>query len=314
MAEISAEVRAVLERAKKENAIQSNTGMTPAQMRASRAKRPAWLELEKRAMQKVEDRQIAGRGGPLALRVYTPAGAKHGERPVCLFFHCGGFMFGNLDSDDSQCRRIADVSGCIMVSVDYRLAPENKFPAAYEDAIAAWDWIAAHARAIGGDGRRFAVSGASAGGNLTAGVCRHARDSGGPVPGHQLIYVGAFNVYPLVPSNRARGEGGSDTSYAGMVRDAYRSSEADREDVRYAPLIASDFAGFPPATLMLSACDGFVDEGLLYAEKLRGAGIAAEVNVAQGQIHHLFPWAAAFSEGPGVLDRGALALRRGLNV
>jgi acetyl esterase len=314
MPEISDEVRAVLDRAKKENAIQSNTGFTPAQMRANRAKRPAWLELEKREMQKIEDRSIAGRGGPLAIRIYTPKGANEGERPVCLFFHCGGFMFGNLDSDDSQCRWFADGSGCIMVSVDYRLAPENKFPAAYEDAITAWDWVVAHAREIGGDGKRFGVSGASAGGNLTAGVCRHARDSGGPVPGHQLIHVGAFNVYPLVPSNRARGEGGSDASYAGMVRDAYRSSEADRDDVRYSPLIATDYKNFPSATLILSECDGFVDEGLLYAEKLRGAGVAVEVHVAKGQIHHVFPWAGAFSMGPGLLNQGAAALKKALKV
>ena len=147
---VSDEVRAVLARAKAEAAIQSNSGMSPAQMRAARAKRPAWLGLEKREMQSVEDRHIAGRGGPLALRIYTPMGAVRGERPVCLFFHCGGFMFGNLDSDDAQCRRIADVSGCIMVSVDYRLAPESKFPAAYEDALSAWDWIVAHAGDIGG--------------------------------------------------------------------------------------------------------------------------------------------------------------------
>ncbi|MFM9967436.1 MAG: alpha/beta hydrolase [Burkholderiales bacterium] len=314
MPEISAEVLAVLARAKKENAIQSNTGMTPAQMRASRAKRPAWLDLEKREMHSVVDRSIAGKGGALALRIYTPKSAATGGAPVALFFHCGGFMFGNLDSDDSQCRRIADVSGCIMVSVDYRLAPENKFPGAYEDAITAWDWIVAHAREIGGDGKRFAVSGASAGGNLTAGVCRHARDSGGPLPGHQLIYVGAFNVYPLVPSNQARGEGGSDASYANMVRDAYRRSEADRDDVRYAPLIATDYKNFPSATLMLSECDAFVDEGLLYAEKLRGAGVTVEVNIASGQIHHLFPWAGAFTLGPGVLDQGALLLRLALKV
>ena len=125
MPEISEEVRAVLARAKAENATQSNTGLSPAQMRELRAKRPAWIELEKRPVAKVEDRVIPGKGGPLALRIYTPHTGRDGARPVCLYFHCGGFMFGNLDVEDAQCRRIAEESACIMVSVDYRLAPEK---------------------------------------------------------------------------------------------------------------------------------------------------------------------------------------------
>jgi acetyl esterase len=309
MPEISPEVRAVLDRAKKEGAIQTDSGLSPAEMRARRAQRPAWLELEKREMARVEDRVIPGPGGPLTLRLYTPRSGGDGERPVSLFFHCGGFMFGSLDSDDAQCRRLADIAGSIVVSVDYRLAPENKFPSAYEDAITAWQWVARNAREIGGDGRRFGVTGASAGGNLTAGVCRYARDQGGPTVTHQLIHVGAFNVFPPVPSNRERSAGGSDSSYAAMVKNAYRSSEKDLEDVRYSPLISADFRGFPPATLVLSECDAFVDEGLLYADKLKGAGVPVEVIIAKGQVHHVFPWAGAFAEGPGLLDRGATALR-----
>ena len=201
-----------------------------------------------------------------------------------------------------------------MVSVDYRLAPENKFPAAYEDAIAAWIWVSTHAKEIGGDGKRFGVSGASAGGNLTAGVCHYARDHGGPAITYQLIFVGAFNIHPLVPSQLRRTHGGSDGSYAEMVRNAYRNSEKDREDIRYAPLIATDLRGFPPATIVVADCDAFYDEGLMYADKLRNAGIQVEVIIAKGQVHHVFPWAGAFAEGRGLLDRGAATLRLAMEI
>jgi acetyl esterase len=217
-------------------------------------------------------------------------------------------VFGDLDTDDPQCRRLADQSGCIMVSVDYRLAPENKFPGAYEDAIAAWQWVAKHAKEIGGDGKRFAVCGGSAGGSLSAHVCRYARDNGGPAIAFQCIFVGAFNVSPPVPSH-ALHMGASGPGYSNMLRDAYRSSPDDQNDVRYAPLIATDFSRLPPAFIAVAECDSFCDEGRMYADKLRAAGVPVEFHVAVGQIHQVFSWAGAFSEGPKILDKAGAALR-----
>ncbi len=314
MPELHPEVSAVLERVKREAPRLRSADLSIAESRALRkTETPAWLRLPLREMSKVEDRSIPGCGGPIRVRICTPKTGRDGARPVGLFFHTGGFVFSDLDTDDPQCRRIADETGSIMVSVEYRLAPEHKFPAAYEDAVAAWDWVAKNAAAIGGDGARFFVCGGSAGGNLTAGVCRHARDSGGPAIAMQVVFVGAFN-HPEVPSHAMHNLGGSGQAYSNMLRQAYRSSAEDHKDVRYAPLIAEEFTGFPRAMIVVAECDAFCDEGRLYAEKLRASGVPAELLVAQGQIHQVFSWSGAFSQGPIVIDRAAAALRQRLGA
>jgi acetyl esterase/lipase len=233
-----------------------------------------------------------------------------------LFFHSGGFVFGSLDSDDPQCRHIADESACILVSVDYRLAPENKFPAAYDDAICAWHWVCQHAREIGSDGTRFAVIGASAGGSLAVNVCKHARELEGPKPGFQLIFVGGFRVSQPLPSHALRDRNAAvpGSAYAELLSQAYRRSEADLKDPRYAPLLGTDFRGMPPAMIVTAECDAFSDEGALYAEKLRDCGVHAELYCARGQVHQVYAWAGAFPEGPRVLDRGAAALRAAMQT
>jgi acetyl esterase len=314
MPELDPEVTAVLERVKREAPKLRSADLSFAESRALRKKEtPAWLRLPLREMAKVEDREIPGAGGPLRIRICTPKTGKEGARAVGLFFHTGGFVFSDLDTDDPQCRRIADESGVIMVSVEYRLAPENKFPAAYEDAVAAWDWVVKHARDISGDGRRFIVCGGSAGGNLTAGVCRHARDAGGPMPAMQVIFVGAFN-HPGVPSHALSEVGGSGQAYSKMLRAAYLRSPDDPNDVRYAPLVATEFKNFPPAMIVVAECDAFCDEGKLYAEQLRKAGIAVELVEAKGQIHQVFSWSGAFSMGPKLIDQAGAAIRNALEI
>jgi acetyl esterase len=311
---------AALERVKREAPNLRSATMSPAESRAAQRKfLPPFIRLPLSEMASIEDREIPGKGGPIRIRIYTPKSAVPGggKRPVALFFHTGGFVFGDLDSDDPQCRRIAEESGCIMVSVDYRLAPENKFPGAYEDALSAWDWMVANATALGGDGVRFGVSGGSAGGNLTAAVCRHAREQSragkGPAPTFQLVFVGGFNVpQDSVPSHAWFAMGGSNDAFARMVRSAYRGTEADQQDVRYAPLISDDFAGFAPAMVIVGECDAMCDEGVIYAEKLRASGVPVELYVAKGQVHQVFSWAGAFPEGPKVIALGAGAMRRAM--
>ncbi len=313
MPELAPEVREALERVRKAAPNLRSGDITPQESRAMQLKYlPAFTRLPLRDMEKVEDRSIPGPGGPIAIRICTPKSSMPGgtARPVCLFFHTGGFVFGSLDSDDPQCRHLADASGCIMVSVDYRLAPENKFPSACEDAIAAWDWITTHAKEIGGDGVRFAVSGGSAGGNLTANVCRHARDRGAITPVFQLVFVGGFNVpHGSVASHALHSLGGSNEEFARMVRTAYIRSEADQKDIRYAPLISNDFNNFPPAMVVVGECDGMRDEGALYSQKLKASGVTVELYEARGQVHQVFSWAGAFPEGPKVIERGGAALR-----
>jgi acetyl esterase len=311
MPELDPEVAAVLERVKREAPKLRSADLSFAESRVLRKKEtPAWLRLPLREMSKVEDRDIPGKGGPIRVRICTPKTGTDGARPVGLFFHTGGFVFSDLDTDDPQCRRIADETGSVMVSVEYRLAPENKFPAAYEDAVAGWDWAVKNATAIGGDGKRFFVCGGSAGGNLTAGVCRHARDSGGAVPAIQAVFVGAFN-HPGVPSH-ALNLGGSGPAYSSMLREAYRRSPDDANDVRYAPLIATEFRDFPRAVIVVAECDAFCDEGKLYAQKLREAGVAVELIEAKGQIHQVFSWSGAFAMGPKVIDQASAAIRTAL--
>ncbi len=314
MPELHPEVSAVLERVKREAPKLRSADLSFADARALRKKEtPAWLRLPLRDMSRVEDRSIPGPGGPLRIRICTPKSGREGARPVGLFFHTGGFVFSDLDADDPQCRHIADATGCIMVSVEYRLAPENKFPAAYEDAVAAWEWVSRHAREIGGDGERFVVCGGSAGGNLTAGVCRHARDGGGPAITMQVVFVGAFN-HPGVPSHAMHNMGGSGQAYSDMLREAYRRSTEDRKDVRYAPLIATEFKNFPRAMIVVADCDAFCDEGRMYADKLRAAGVPVELLVAEGQIHQVFSWSGAFSMGPQLINQAAAAMRKALEA
>jgi acetyl esterase len=310
MPELHSEVRAVLDRVKREAPRLRSADLSIPESRALRKREtPAWLRLPLREMARVEDRSIPGPGGSVRVRICTPRTGTEGARAVGLFFHTGGFVFSDLDTDDPQCRHLAEETGCIMVSVEYRLAPENKFPAAYEDAIAAWDWVTAHAREIGGDGKRFIVCGGSAGGNLTAGVCRHARDSGGPAIAMQVVFVGAFNVATPLPSHAMQEMGGSGQAYSQLLREAYRRSPEDRNDVRYAPLIAEEFRHFPPAFIVVAECDAFCDEGRLYADKLRASGVPVELVFAEGQIHQVFSWSGAFSQGPQLLDRASAALR-----
>ena len=317
---VAPEVRAALDRVKREAPNLRSATMTPAESRASQRKNlPSFIRLPLSDMARIEDREIPGKGGTIRIRLYTPRSAVPGgsARPVSLFFHTGGFVFGDLDSDDPQCRRIAEVSGCIMVSVDYRLAPEHKFPGAYEDALSAWDWMVANARAIGGDGVRFGVCGGSAGGNLTAAVCRYARDQArarkGPVPLFQLVFVGGFNVpQDSVASHAWFALGGSNDEFARMVRSAYRRTEADQQDIRYSPLISDDFADFAPAMVIVGECDAMCDEGLMYAEKLRASKVPVDLHVAKGQVHQVFSWAGAFPEGPKVIALGAGAMRNAM--
>lgn len=308
MEQLDEEVKAVLARMKNEGLNLQSTSIPLAQARELRKNQPSWLRLPLPEMAKVEDRSIPGPGGPLPIRICTPRSGREGLRPVVLFFHSGAFVFGDLDSDDPQCRHIAERSGCITVSVGYRLAPENKFPAAYEDAIAAWEWVSRHAREIGGDGERFGVSGASAGGALCVSICLHARDRAGPKPAFQLIFVGAFHVSESLPSHAFRDRNEEARAYAQFVAKAYRRSDEDKKDPRYAPLLVEDFHGLPPAMIITAECDAFRDEGALYADKLRASGVAAEVYCAKGQIHQVFSWPGAFAESPRILDRGAAAL------
>jgi acetyl esterase len=203
-----------------------------------------------------------------------------------MFFHGGGWVIGDLDTHDVVCRRLANAAKCAVVSVDYRLAPEHKFPAAVEDCVAATEWVAEQAAALGVDSARMAVGGDSAGGNLAAVVALHARDHGGPALRLQLLIYPATEFAMRHPSHTTRGEGFLLThSTMKWFRDAYLRSDADMADWRASPLRAADVSRLPPAYILTAGFDPLSDEGAAYADRLSSAGVPVQHVHLPGQIH-----------------------------
>lgn len=231
----------------------------------------------------VADRTVDGRDGPIPVRVYRPCAA--GPLPIVVYAHGGGFVFCDLDSHDGLCRNIANLVPAVVVSVDYRLAPENSWPAAAEDMYAVARWAAENAAALGGDPGRLAVGGDSAGGNLAAVTAIMARDRGGPMPAAQLL------LYPVIApdfdteSYRLFGQGYYNPKPAmRWYWDSYVPSLEDRAHPYAAPLNA-DLRGLPPAVLVIAGHDPLRDEGLAYAAALTAAGVPTAQLRYEGGIH-----------------------------
>lgn len=243
---------------------------------------------------RVEDRRIPGPGGEIPVRIYTPEGATG----LLVYFHGGGFVIGSLETHDGPIRTLANAAGCTVVSVDYRLAPEHRHPAAAEDCYAATRWAVENARALGADPARVAVGGDSAGGNLAAVTALLARERGAPALCFQLL------VYPVTdhdferPSYRENGEG-----YFLQRRDMqwfwdhYEPSRDERDAFTAAPLRARDLSGLPPAHVITAEYDPLRDEGEAYAARLREAGVPTSLERYDGQIHGFFSMAAVIPRG-----------------
>ena len=241
-------------------------------------------------MAAVGERVIEGPGGPLRLRVYTPPGA--GPFPAMVFFHGSGFVLCSLDTHDGMCRNLAAGIGCVVVSVDYRLAPEHKYPAGPDDCLAATRWVAAHADALGVDPSRIMLAGDSAGGNMAAVTALRVRDEGGPaLCGQMLLYPVTDYHEPGTPSYVENAEG------YGLTRDTMRwfwdhyLADPGQADEPYAsPLKAPDLAGLPSAYIVSAEYDPLRDEAELYGERLREAGVAAEISRRPGMNHGFLFW------------------------
>ena len=233
---------------------------------------------------RVEDRLLPGPAGQIPVRIYTPEGG--GPFPVLVYYHGGGFAVCSIETHDELCRALTNAAGCIVVSVEYRLAPEHKFPAAVEDCYAATKWVAENAVAIGGDPARVAVGGDSAGGNLAAVIAQMARDQGGPLLALQVLIYPATTFTIEMPSRRENAEGYFLTEadmqwFAGH----YLRSEADASDPRVSPLEAKDVSGLPPALVITAEYDPLRDEGEAYAVRLREAGVPVVCSRYDGMIH-----------------------------
>ncbi len=257
---------------------------------------------EPEAVASVTDRRIPGPGGEIPIRIYTPNGTA--PLPLLVYFHGGGWVLGSLETHDATCRALANGAGCVVVSVDYRLAPEHRYPAAAEDCHAATRWCAEHAAELGADPHRIAVGGDSAGGNLAAVVAQMARDRGGPPLVLQLL------IYPVTAhafdtaSYRDNAEG-----YLLTADDMhwfwghYLGDTPARGEEPYAsPLRAASLAGLPPALVITAEFDPLRDEGEAYARRLEEAGVPARLTRYDGMIHGFFAMS-------GLMDQAGAAVR-----
>lgn len=260
----------------------------------------------------VTDRTIDGPGGPLPLRFYTPRGLT-GRSPALLFFHGGGWVYGDLESHDAMCRHLAEEAQVRVVAVDYRLAPKAPFPAAYDDAIAAWAWIAEHAQGLAIDHARIAVGGDGAGGNLAAVVAQHAAAAGGPSPAFQLLLCPITDFLDTSASRVAYGEGFVlTTAFLDRVEESYLVGGEDRSDPRLSPL-RGDLCGVAPAYIATAGFDPLRDEGAAYAARLREAGVEVEYVCEEGLLHGFASMVAFGTAAPRAARRAAAALQRGLS-
>ena len=246
----------------------------------------------------VEDTAVDGAAGRLPARVYRPEGT--GPFPTVAFFHGGGYVIGNLDSHDNLCRDICRGAQAVVVSVDYRLAPEHPFPAGVEDAVAATRWIAARAHELGGDAR-VAVAGDSAGGNFSAVVSQQLRDAGAPLAAQFLIYPAVDHVGAGHASTEANGKGYFlEKETMDWFYGHYVGAWQQHQDPRLAPMQAASLAGLPPALIVTAEFDPLRDEGEAYARALQAAGVRAELIRCDGMIHGFFDmgrWSPAAQQG-----------------
>jgi len=284
--------------------------VTAAQAREMYREGRAAVSPEPPDVASVQDLSASGPGGAIPLRLYRGAGTGEGPIPVLMFFHGGGWVIGDIDTHDVVCRKLANAAGCAVVSVDYRLAPEHKFPAAVEDCIAATNWVAAQAGTLGLDGTRMAVGGDSAGGNLSAVVALHARDHGGPALRLQLLIYPATDFAMNYPSYELRGEGYLLT-HATMkwFREAYLRSDADIGDWRASPLWAPDLSRLPPAYVITAGFDPLSDEGVAYANQLKAAGVAVHHAHLPGQIHGFMTMGRLIPAADGAITEAGKALQ-----
>ncbi len=266
------------------------------------------LEIPKAALPRVENLQIPARDGTaLAARLYAPS--SDAGLPLLLYLHGGGFTIGSIDTHDVLCRELARLAGCMVVSLGYRLAPEHRFPTASDDAWDALVWLAAQARQLGADPARLAVGGDSAGGTLAAVNAILARDAGLPLALQLLIYPGT-TAHQDTPSHQTFAHGlVLEAPAIAWFFDQYVGQGPEREDWRFAPLLAPDVDGVAPAWLGLAECDPLVDEGVLYADKLRAAGVPVDLEIYRGVTHEFIKMGRAIPEARQAHADAARALR-----
>lgn len=298
-------------------------GSTPLERMTVAEARQALVALsllagEPETVDAVDDLLVGGAAGPLPARRYRPAGAGDADPGVLVWFHGGGWVTGDLATTDATARALANRGRCVVVSVGYRLAPEARFPAAVDDALAATAWVAAHPAEVRADTTRLAVGGDSAGGNLAAVTCVLARDAGGPAIALQLLVYPATDLRLEQPSVAANGDGylltaeGMRWFRAHYLGDGDGDGGGDPADWRASPLLAPDLSGLAPAAVITAAYDPLRDEGEAYAARLRAAGVPVTASRYDGQVHGFFAMTSFLDAARRAVDEAGAALRAAL--
>jgi len=285
--------------------------VTPAEARNMALAFAVIVEAKRVPIGKVENGTLPGSAGSLMFRAYAPV-APAGQLAGIVYFHGGGWVFCNLDTHDAMCRMLANESGCRVVSIDYRLAPEHKFPAAVHDAYAATQWMAANASELGIDRDRLAVAGDSAGGNLAAVVCQLAKSSG-PKIALQVLFCPATDVTADTQSRREFAEGYLLEERAMQwLLAQYLPADSDPRDTRISPLRAADLSGLPPAHIHTAEFDPLRDSGKAYADALERGGVKVNYTCHQGMIHHFYAMAGVIPYGNAAMKAAGAAIKAAL--
>ena len=283
--------------------------LSPRQARIGYSMGAEILDLPRAPVPRVENLEVPGAVGPLKARLYAPSSSPSDAKlPVLLYLHGGGFTIGSVETHDSLCRQLALRSGAAVLSLDYRLAPEHRFPSAVDDCWAVMQWLFASANTLGLDGTRIAVGGDSAGGTLAAVCALHARDLGLKLALQLLITPGAA-AHADTPSHRQFAEGHLlDAASIAWFFNHY-IDVAQRSDWRFAPLNADDHSGLAPACVVLAECDPLVDEGMAYADALRAAGGQVSLELFRGVTHDFIKMGRSIPEAMTAMDACATALK-----
>ncbi len=289
--------------------------LSPADARAFYRERRAVTQPEPPPIAEIRELRAEGPAGPIPLRLYhpQPAAERRARPPVLVYFHGGGWVIGDLDTHDTLCRQLALGSGCAVVSVDYRLAPEHRFPAAFDDCLAATRWVQAQASDLGVDRARLAVGGDSAGGNLAAAVAIALRDAGDVPVRFQLLIYPATDQRRGWPSHTTNGQGYLlTTETIDYFHDHYLPEPAMDLDWRASPLLHPDLSQLPPAFVLTAGYDPLRDEALQYSHRLSQAGNRCAHVLFERQIHGFITMGKVIDEANSAVAICASELRRAL--
>lgn len=283
--------------------------LTAESLRSTMAHLATATDARNLAVGDVEDRRVPGPGGPILIRIYSPADAAPDPLPCIVFFHGGTGIFGSIATHDGLCRSLTNASGCRVVSVEYRLAPEHPFPAAIEDGEFITRWVAAHAAELRVNPARLTIAGDSAGGTIAAVVCQLAAREAGPSIALQVLLCPVTDLAAESPSRRDFAEGYFiERSTLEWSRTIYCAG-AEPSDPRISPLRAASLAGLPPAHIHTAEFDPMRDEGKAYADALGDAGVPVRYTCHPGMIHHFYCMTGAIPAARTVVATVGTAIR-----